>query len=82
MRNGVRQCLAGLVVNERLNVSRDNFDRLKATFTNCVRLGAQSQNRRGHQAYRSHLEGQLSFLEMVNSARGRRLRRLFDQIEW
>ena len=31
------------VVNQRINVMRSDFDRLKATLNNCVRLGAQSQ---------------------------------------
>jgi len=34
MRQGVRQCLAGLVTNQRLNVARVDFDQLKATLTN------------------------------------------------
>ncbi len=38
MRQGVRQRLAGLVANERMNVIRADFDRLKATLQNCVRF--------------------------------------------
>jgi len=38
MRQGVRQYLAGTVVNERLNVPRADYDRLKATLTNCLDL--------------------------------------------
>ncbi len=82
MRQGVRQYLAGMVVNQRLNVPRDDFDRLKATLTNCIRLGAQSQNRGGHDDYRGHLAGRIAFVEMVNPTRGSRLRKLFDQVEW
>src|SRR5579864_4041967 len=37
MRQGVRQHLAGLVANQRLNIRRTDFDRLKATLTNCIR---------------------------------------------
>ena len=39
MRQGVRQRLAGIVANQRMNVARTDFDRLKATLNNCVRLG-------------------------------------------
>ena len=35
MQRSVRQHLAGLVVNERLNVRRADFDELKAILTNC-----------------------------------------------
>jgi hypothetical protein len=82
MRQGVRQRLAGLVVNQRLNVQRSEFDRLKATLTNCVRLGPESQNRDAHPNFRSHLEGRVAFVEMINSARGKRLRVVFDRIQW
>lgn len=82
MRQGVRQRIAGIVVNQGLNIPREDFDRLKATLTNCIRLGAQTQNRDGHDDFRSHLEGRVSFVEMVNPARGRRLRDLLDQVQW
>jgi RNA-directed DNA polymerase len=82
MRQGVRQRLAGLITNERVNVMRKDFDLLKATLTNCVRHGPASQNRDSHSAFQSHLEGRVGFVEMVNPEKGRRLRTLYDQIEW
>ncbi len=78
MRRGVRQHLAGLVINEHANVMRADFDRLKAILTNCVRHGAESQNRAGHPAFRMHLDGRVGFVEMVNPAKGARLRRIFE----
>jgi hypothetical protein len=82
MRQGVRQRLAGLVVNERVNVARDEFDRLKAMLTNCVRLGPESQNREGHAAFREHLRGRVGFVESVNATRGGKLRAIFERIAW
>lgn len=82
MRQGVRQHLAGLVINEHANVVRADFDRLKAILTNCVRHGAESQNRDGHPAFRLHLEGRVGFVAMVNPAKGARLRRIFEQLRW
>ena len=82
MRQGVRQSLAGVNVNERLNLCRRDVDRLKATLTNCLRMGAPSQNHAGHADYRSHLEGRVSFVEFINPERGGKLRRLFERIEW
>jgi hypothetical protein len=82
MRQGVRQHLAGMVTNERLNVVRADFDTLKAILTNCVRHGAESQNREGHPAFQQHLDGRVGFVEMVNPAKGSRLRRIFERIEW
>jgi hypothetical protein len=82
MRRGRRQYLAGLVVNGRTNITRDEFDRLKATLTNCVRLGPEGQNREGHARFRDHLEGRISFVEMINPSKGARLRRMFGSIVW
>ena len=82
MRQGVRQRLAGLIVNERLNVPRTDFDVLKATLTNCARLGPESQNRAGHPSFRAHLDGRIGWVESINSAKGQRLRTIFDQINW
>jgi hypothetical protein len=82
MRRGVRQYLAGIVANDRLNVIRKDFDLLKATLTNCVRHGAESQNRDGKADFRSHLAGRVSFVEMIHAQRGAKFRRLFEQIRW
>jgi hypothetical protein len=82
MRQSVRQYLAGLVANERINVRRADFDRLKATLTNCVRLGPASQNRENHPHYRMHLQGRIAFVESIHPARGKRLRALSEQIRW
>jgi hypothetical protein len=82
MRRGVRQRLAGLVVNEHLNMQRNDVDRLKAMLTNCIRHGAESQNRDGHHNYRSQFNGRVAYVEMINPQKGERLRKLFEQIAW
>lgn len=82
MRQGVRQRLAGLVINERANIHRSDFDQLKAILTNCIRNGPETQNRDDHPQFRLHLEGRISFAEMINPAKGKRLRRIFELINW
>jgi len=82
MRQGVRQHIVGLVANERPNIIRADFDRLKATLTNCIRSGPESQNREAHPHFRLHLEGRVGFVETINAAKGQRLSKLFDQISW
>ena len=82
MRQGVRQQLAGLVANERINVRRTEFDTLKAILTNCMRSGPESQNRDNHPLFRSHLEGRVVFVETINPAKGKRLRKIFNAIDW
>ena len=82
MRRGVRQQLAGLVLNEHLNVRRDDYDRLKAILTNCIRHGAQSQNLAGHPEFRLHLQGRIAFVKMINPGRAKKLGDLFQRIAW
>lgn len=82
MRQSVRQQLTGLVLNQRQNIRRADFDRLKAILTNCRRLGPSSQNRDAHPHFRQHLNGRVGFIEMVNPQRGQKLRAIFHQIQW
>lgn len=82
MSQGARQRLAGLVVNQHLNIARPEVDRLKAVLTNCIRNGPESQNHDKHPAFRAHLEGRVGFVETVNPARGHRLRELLDRVQW
>jgi hypothetical protein len=82
MRDGVRQHLAGVVVNRRVNVRRSDYDDLKATLTNCARHGASSQNHATHTDFRAHLRGRIAFVTQLHRARGVKLRQIFDRIVW
>jgi RNA-directed DNA polymerase len=82
MRHSVRQRLAGLIANDRMNVMRSNYDTLKATLHNCVHLGAHTQNRTAHPRFRAHLDGRIGWVESVNPGKGQRLRALFNRIVW
>jgi hypothetical protein len=82
MRQGVRQHLAGLVTNRKLNVMRPDYDRLKAILTNCIRTGPATQNRDSHPEFRAHLQGRVAFVDMIQPAKGAHLQALFNQIQW
>ncbi len=82
MRQSSRQHLAGVVVNQFVNLRRCDLDRLEAMLTNCVRFGPESQNRLRLPNFRAHLEGRVGFVEMIHRAKGRRLRGLFEAIRW
>jgi RNA-directed DNA polymerase len=82
MRQGVRQHLAGIVVNRQLNLRRRDLELLEAILINCVRSGPESQNRAKHPNFRAHLEGRIGFVEMINRVKGMQLRTLFEAIEW
>ena len=77
-----RQSIAGVVVNEKPNVARDQFDRLKATLTNCVRLGPSTQNLDQVEDFTAHLRGRIAHVQQLNRPRGDKLLALFDRIDW
>jgi hypothetical protein len=81
-RAATRQVLAGVVVNVRPNIARDEFDRLKALLHNCRKHGPSSQNRDGHRDFRAHLAGRIAHVASVHAGRGAKLRRMFDEIAW
>ncbi len=82
MRAGVRQQLAGVVVNRHANVARGVFDRLKAILHNCVRHGPEGQNHERHENFRAHLAGRIAHVVMLNPERGKKLRTVFERISW
>jgi RNA-directed DNA polymerase len=81
-RSGVRQTVTGIVVNEHINVSRREYDQLKAILHNCAVHGSQSQNRGHHRDFRSHLEGRIAWVASLNPQKGHNLRRKFALVTW
>ncbi len=77
-----RQCIAGVVVNEKPNCRRAEWDRLKAILYNCGRFGPESQNHDGHRDFQAHLRGRVAYLSWLNPSRGEKLMRLWKNIEW
>jgi len=80
MHTSQRQKAAGVILNESPNIDRREWDRLKATLTNCLRHGLESQNREAHPNFRDHLAGKISWVESIAPARGETLRAIFRQI--
>jgi hypothetical protein len=77
-----RQSVCGIVVNERLNLPRDEFDRLKATLHRCVVDGPAGQNRDGHADWRGHLQGRVAWAAQLNAVKAQKLKALLDRIDW
>jgi hypothetical protein len=82
MPRSTRQRLCGIVVNEHPNVTRAEYDRLKAILHDATRNGPAAANRGGHPNFRAHLLGRIVWVEQLNPARGRRLRERFAAIGW
>lgn len=82
MTDAGRQRIAGIVVNDRLNVTRREYDLLKAVLHNAARHGAAGQNRAGVPDFRAHLLGRIAWVESLHHERGARLREGFARIDW
>lgn len=82
MRQGVRQRAAGVVINQKINMGRDDYDRLKAILFNCVRSGPHDQNRGGVADFRAHLAGRVAHACRLNPEHHAQLMRLYERIEW
>ena len=77
-----RQQVCNIVVNDRPNLPRDEFDRLKAQLHGCVRHGPSTQNGAGLADWEQHLRGRVAWAEQLNAHKAQRLRRLLDAIDW
>lgn len=76
------QRIAGVVVNDKLSISRRDVDALRAILFNCARTGPATQNRDNHADFRAHLRGRVAWVESIDAAKGARLRALFERIAW
>ena len=77
-----RQAVCSIVVNEKPNLPRDEFDRLKAILNNCVHHGPASQNRADLADWRAHLQGRVAWAAQLNPQKAQRLQSLFASIDW
>jgi len=77
-----RQCLAGIVVNEKLNCRREEWDQLKAVLHNCKKHGPGSQNVAGHSDFQAHLRGRVAYVSWLSPSRAGKLKRLWNEIDW
>ena len=82
LRQGQKQHAAGLVLNQKPNIDRRDFDQLKAILTNCVRHGPASQNRQNHPEFAAHLTGKLAWVRFIHPAKAEKLRVIYERIDW
>lgn len=77
-----RQQVCGIVVNIAPNVTRTEYDTLKATLHHAAREGPERQNRAGVADLEAHLRGRIAWVASLNPHRGDLLRRRFAEIDW
>lgn len=82
LRNNQQQKVTGVVVNSRVNVDRDEFDRLKALLHNCLLRGVSSQNHERREDFSQHVLGRIGHIKHLNPVRGEKLLEMFRRIDW
>lgn len=77
-----RQKVLGIIVNDRPNIPRLEYDRLRCLIHNCMVHGFESQYKKAGQnsaeALKVHIQGKLSFLKQINTKKAARLQEEFD----
>jgi len=82
LRRGGRQRAAGLVLNERPNIPRKEYDNLKAILHNCATHGPTEQNRASVPNFKAHLMGRIAHVNQIHPRHGAKLQTLFKAIAW
>jgi RNA-directed DNA polymerase len=77
-----RQEIAGIIVNKKPSLGRDQYKKLRAILYNCVKHGPESQNREHHSNFMGHLRGHIAHLKQVNPKLGSHLLESFNKINW
>ena len=72
-----RQIVTGIVVNERTNIKRADFDRLKATLHHLAR---PTDARRTDRTFLARLSGEIAWVETLNPSKGAVLRKKLDRV--
>jgi retron-type reverse transcriptase len=77
-----RQLVNGLVVNKHPNVTRGDYDRLRAVLHDAALNGPDAANRSRHPDFRAHLLGRIAWVAGANPARSAKLQAAFAAISW
>ncbi len=79
---GQRHRVLGMVINEKANMPRQDYETLRAILYNCQRSDPETQNRSSESNFRAHLAGRIGYLRSLNPQRAEKLQRMFDSIVW
>ena len=77
-----RQTVTGLVVNDRSNMARPDYDKLRAILHHAAIDGPDVANRERHPDFRSHLLGRIAWAAAENPRRAAKLQQAFATIDW
>ena len=77
-----RQLVTGLVVNDRPNVARADYDRLRSVLHDAALHGPDAANRTRHPDFRAHLLGRIAWAGAGNPTRAEKLQAAYAAIPW
>ncbi|MFC1717986.1 reverse transcriptase family protein [Candidatus Poribacteria bacterium] len=77
-----RKFMAGLIVNDKLSVPKEQIKELRAIIHNCKRHGPSSQNRDNKPNFKKHLYGRVSYIRSVNQIAGDKLLTVLNEVDW
>src|SRR5581483_11604909 len=79
-RPSMAQVVTGIVVNQRPNVPRKTVRRMRAILHRAKKEGLAAQNRKQEANFEAKVGGMISYIHMVNPAKGKKLREAFDAL--
>lgn len=80
MRHGSQQRVLGLIVNQKINSPRQEYEQLKAILHNCKKNGIENENRESHARFVDSLRGRIAHVASINPNRGTKLMQKFRDL--
>lgn len=80
LRRNQQQSVTGIVVNDKPSTPRETRRRLRAILHAAKKTGLAAQNRANHTNFTAHVDGMISYMQMVQPEAGKRLRETFQAI--
>ncbi len=85
-RKGGQQKITGVVVNEKINIDRKEYKKLRAVVHNCLKGDLREEMKKWGVSsmgkFKETLSGHIHFAKMVNKEKGERLLEGFRRISW
>ena len=77
-----RKIVTGSIINEKLNIPKEQARKLRAIIHNCIIYGASSQNHGNKSNFREHLYGRVNHIRSINPTRGDQLLQMLNRVDW
>lgn len=85
-RKGGQQKITGVVVNEKINIDRKEYKKLRAVVHNCLKGDLRGEMKKWGASsigkFKETLSGHIHFVRMLNKEKGERLLEGFRRISW